>query len=100
QQRIDQQYHPTASFLGGMLPYLLTMKPGSWVREVGDLPKDATTLQRIMKNPATAHIFGGVVVGGLEVGQELVDKHTVDWRDAAIATGFGLIFNKPNRIGE
>lgn len=97
QQQLDQQFHPTASFLGGLAPYAVTLKPGWSAAKM--LPENATALQRIMANPATAHVFGGLTMGGVELGQEYAEGN-VDWRNVAIATAFGVVLNKPNRFGE
>lgn len=98
QQKLDEQQHPVASFLGGLTPYALTMRPGGWAK--GAIPENSTALQRILANPATAHVFGGAVMGGMELGNEKVSGADVDWRKVAIATGFGLVFNKPTQLGE
>lgn len=97
QKKLDQEQHPYASFLGGLAPYALTMSPAGVARS---LPENATNLQRLMANPATARIFGGAAMGGLELGQEAVSDDHVDWNKVAIATGFGVVFNRPNAIGE
>lgn len=98
QQRLDQTQHPYASFLGGLAPYALTMRPGAIAARA--LPENATAFQRIMANPVTARVFGGAAMGGMELGQEAAEGQPLDWRKGAIATGFGLIFNKPTRLGE
>jgi len=98
QQKLDQEQHPYASFLGGLAPYALTMKP----TRLGKFepPENATALQRIRAHPATARVFGGAVMGGIELGQEAASGETPDWAKVAISTGFGVIFNKPRRFGE
>jgi hypothetical protein len=99
QEKLDQEYHGTASFLGGLAPYAMTMRPGAVAR--AKLPENATALQRIMANPATARVFGGAAMGGMEAGQEIAEgQPTPDWTKVAISTGFGMVFNKPTRIGE
>lgn len=98
QERIDQGEHPVASFLGGIAPYALTMRPGA--APTTALPENATALQRIMAHPATSRVFGGAAMGGMELGQEAASDEDLDWRKAAIATGFGLVFNRPTRLGE
>jgi hypothetical protein len=98
QQQLEQAQHPTASFLGGLAPYALTMRPGAIPR--GAVPDNATALQRIMANPVTARVFGGGLMGGMELGQEAVHGEVPDWTKIAISTGFGLVFNKPTRLGE
>lgn len=98
QQRVDEGEHPVASFLGGLAPYAVTMKPGLIAKT--DLPQNATAMQRIMANPATARLFGGAAMGGMELGQEAAHGESPDWTKVAISTGFGLVFNKPTKIGE
>lgn len=97
QERLDQEQHPYASFMGGLVPYALTMRPGGF--GTAKLPENATALQRLMANPATARVIGGGLVGGMELGQEYAEGD-VDWNKVAISTAFGMVFNKPNRLGE
>ncbi len=98
QERIDQGEHPIASFLGGLVPYAVTMRPGAVPTKA--LPENATSLQRILAHPATARVFGGAAMGGMELGQEEASHEDLDWRKVAISTGFGLVFNRPTKIGE
>ncbi|MBB3453881.1 hypothetical protein FHT86_002137 [Rhizobium sp. BK313] len=98
QQKLDQEQHPVASFLGGIAPYALTMRPGGFAR--GAIPENSTALQRILANPMTARVFGGAAMGGMEIGNEKVEGGDLDWRKIAVATGFGLVFNQPTRLGE
>jgi hypothetical protein len=97
-ERLDQQEHPVASFVGGLVPYAVTMSPGAVAKTA--LPENATALQRLMSNPVTARLFGGGVMGGMELTGELEDHEDLDWRKIGIATGFGMVFNKPNKLGE
>ena len=99
QQRLDQQERPVASFVGGMIPFALTMQPSKLALSATALPEGATALQTLMANPVTARLFGGAVMGGMELGTEAVHGE-VDWRKVGISTGFGIVFNKPNRLGE
>lgn len=99
QQTLDQEYHPTASFLGGLAPYALTLKP-SFSLAARALPENATAWQRILANPVTSRLFAGAGMGGMQVAQELAAGQTPDWRNDAIATGFGVIFNRPTGLGE
>ena len=39
-------------------------------------------------------------MGGMELGNEAVNDQSPDWTKVAISTGFGMVFNKPTRIGE
>jgi len=98
QEKLDEQEHPYASFLGGLTPYALTMRPG--LATTTKLPENATALQRILAHPATARVFGGAAMGGMELGQEAASGQTPDWTKVAVSTGFGLVFNTPTRIGE
>lgn len=99
QQELDQTYHPTETFLGGLVPYALTMKP-SLNMATAALPANATAYQRIVANPMTARLFSGAINGGMELGQEVVQGQQPNWTNVGIATGFGVIFNRNNRIGE
>lgn len=98
QEQIDQAEHPVASFLGGLAPYALTMRPGATPTTA--LPENATALQRIMAHPVTARVFGGAAMGGMELGQEEAQEGQPDWTRVAISTGFGLVFNRPTKFGE
>jgi hypothetical protein len=100
QQKLDEGEHPVASFLGGVAPYALTMRPGTTPKI--KLPENATALQRIMANPTTARLFGGAAMGGMQLGQEAVsdEGEGINWNRVAIATGFGLVFNRPTGFGE
>lgn len=98
QEQLDQSEHPYASFLGGLAPYAVTMRPGAIPTTA--LPENATALQRILAHPATARVFGGAAMGGMELGQEAGQGETPDWTKVAVSTGFGLVFNQPTRLGE
>jgi hypothetical protein len=98
QEKLDEQEHPYASFLGGLAPYALTMRPG--LATTTKLPENATALQRILAHPATARIFGGAAMGGMELGNEAAGGESPDWAKVAVSTGFGVVFNKPTRLGE
>ena len=98
QAQLDQQHHGTASFLGGLAPYAVAMRPG--IAPKVALPENATALQRVLSHPATSHVFGGGIMGGMELGQEAASGQPVDWSHVAISTAFGVVFNRPTRIGE
>lgn len=98
QQQLMANEHGTALFMGGLVPMALTMKPGGFAR--GAVPEGATTFQQLMASPVTARLMGGGIMGGIELGQELAGGQSPDWVKIGISTGFGVIFNKPNRIGE
>ena len=100
QEKIDAAAHGTASFIGGLAPYALTMKPGGWEKAVKDLPPNATAFQRIANNPVTARIFGGALMGGMELGQEVGEGEKPNWTRVAISTGFGLVWNTPTEFGK
>ncbi len=90
--------HPTASFIGGLIPFALTMKPtGLGARAV---KPGATPMESLLADPVTSRLVGGGLLGGLELAQEKARGEPADWTDVAIATGFGVVFNKPTAIGE
>ena len=99
QQQLDQKDHPYASFIGGISPFVLTMRPGFSAAEAA-LPGDATNFQRLMANPTVHRLFGGGVMGGVELAQEAAQGERPDWMKVAVSTGFGVVFNKPTRLGE
>jgi hypothetical protein len=97
QQRMEAQQHPTASFIGGIAPYALTMSPlGAGTK----LAANATAFQRIAANPLTSRLLSGTMMGGMELGQEKTSGQPLNWQRIGIATGFGMMFNRPNAIGE
>jgi hypothetical protein len=98
QEQLDRKYHPTASFIGGLVPYALTMHPGIAPR--GAVREGATAWERILAHPVAAHAFGGGLVGGMELGQEAASGEPADWGHVAIATAFGVVFNRPWGIGK
>jgi hypothetical protein len=98
QQQLMANEHGNALFMGGLVPMALTMRPGGFAR--GAVPEGATTFQQLMASPVTARLMGGGIMGGVELGQELAGGQAPDWTKIGISTGFGIIFNKPNRIGE
>ena len=83
-----QEQHPTASFIGGLIPFAVTMSPRTLA---ATLPENATAIERIMANPATGRMFSGVLQGGMEIGQEKLEGHDVNWTNAALAFGFGFL---------
>jgi hypothetical protein len=97
QKRIDQEEHPVASFLGGIAPFALTMSPLVAKHMLAD---GATTWQRLAANPMTSRLFSGGLMGGMQLGQEAVSEHEINWNRVAVATGFGMVFNKPTAYGE
>ena len=99
--REDEEKQGTASFLGGLLPVAATMNPfGAAEKGAAKLAGNATAMQRIMASPYTARLFGGAVMGGMELGQEAVSGQPVDWQKVGMSTAFGLVFNRPNSIGQ
>ena len=94
----EEAAHPVASFIGGLIPYALTLRPGFGA--AAKLPENATSLQRLWANPVTQRLFPASIMGGMELGQEKVEGQPADWQKIGIATGFGLIFNKPTKFGE
>jgi hypothetical protein len=97
QQRLDEEAHPYASFLGGVAPFALTMNPFGTAFKT--LPAGATAMDKIMAYQPAERLFGGTVMGGMELGQEAVGNEPIDWRKVAISTGSGIVFNTTNRFG-
>ncbi len=95
----EARQHPDAVMLGGFVPMALMASPGGFAR-TAQLAENSTAIQRLMANPVTARMFGGTLMGGMELGQEKAEGNPVDWRRVAAATAFGTVFNKPTRIGE
>lgn len=93
-EQAAQEQHKTASFIGGLAPFALTSWP------VGAAKAGETALQRLMADPITSRLFGGALMGGLELGQQKLRGEDADWTDVAISTGFGVMFNKPTALGE
>lgn len=100
QQQSDIKLHPLETFTGGLVPYLLTMSPFAGAAVLRSLPQNATAFQRIAANPVTGRLFSGAVMGGMELGNEAAQGQPPDWRNIAISTGFGVVFSRPNRLGE
>jgi hypothetical protein len=98
QQRLDREQHPYASFIGGLLPFAVTMKLGGFAKPANY--DSLTNFQKLIAHPVASRLFGGSVVGGVEMSQELLSGQKPDWADVATATAFGMVFNKPNRLGE
>ncbi|WP_237479398.1 hypothetical protein [Lichenibacterium dinghuense] len=98
-RRREAAEHPDAVMLGGFAPMVLMASPGGFAR-TAQLAQNSTAIQRLMANPVTARMFGGTLMGGMELGQEKAEGTPIDWRRVATATAFGTVFNKPTRIGE
>src|SRR5579885_3167205 len=98
QRELEEQRNPYASFVGELAPQVIAFRPGGWATAA--LPETASAWQRVMGHPASAHLLGGVLQGGLELGHQYVAGQSPDWSKVAIATGFGVVFNEPTRIGE
>lgn len=100
QQALDQQQHPDASFLGGLAPMAMTMSPIAATEKAAQaLPAGATAFQRLLANPITARLFGGVVQGGMTAQQEYSNNQPLSPLKISIATGFGMMFTHENALG-
>lgn len=91
-----QQEQPIASFAGSLAPFAITMRPG-WGPAA---PATNTAIARIMASPVTSHVVSGVLQGGMETATEAHEGEPLDPTRIAIATGFGLVFDKPTKLGE
>jgi hypothetical protein len=56
-------------------------------------------METILANPVTSRLFGGGLMGGLELASKSLEVRNRNWTDAAIATGFGIVFNE-RRVSE
>ena len=61
----QEKQHPTASFVGGLVPFALTMSPAAGGRA---LAANATNLERLMASPVTERLFSGAIAGGQQLG--------------------------------
>lgn len=95
---LQEQQHPYASFIGGLAPYAITMSP-TGIAKGSAIPANATAWQRLAANPVTARAFSGAIQGGMELGNEYVAGQSPDWGKVALATGFGIMFTRPNALG-
>lgn len=95
-----EKEHPWMSLGGALAPYALTMTPFGEAGAAERAAKATTSLGRVLANPWTARGFGGALQGGLELSNELWNGETPDWAKVSIATGFGVVFNRPNELGE
>ena len=99
-RRREEAEHPYASMLGGFVPYALAMRPGAFSMRAAGLPDNATSFQKLIANPLTARAFSGLFFGGWEIGQEAIHGESPDWIKGAVATGFGIVFNKQTALGD
>ena len=97
QAEADWEQHGLASILGGVAPYLLTASPGFAAHEA---PEAATALQRIMTNKYVTAAAGGLTMGGITLGQEVVQGEKPDWVDVGVSTALGTFWSRPNALGE
>ena len=95
---LEAEQHPYATFLGGLVPNALTMTPFAASGRV--LPSTATTLERLLNNPKTGRLFSGAALGTMELAQEMWNGETPDWAKVGTSTAFGMVFARPNGIGE
>jgi hypothetical protein len=85
QAKLDEAEHPVASFLGGVAPYALTMRPGA-VKGT-PLPENATSMQRMMADSRTHRVFGGLGMGGIVPKEQMLDAWIVSLRAAVRQLG-------------
>lgn len=91
-----QEQQPIASFAGSLAPFAITMRPG-WG---SGAPATNTAIARIMASTVTSHVVSGALQGGMETATEAHAGEPLDPTRIAIATGFGLVFDKPTKLGE
>jgi hypothetical protein len=100
EQKADWERHSIAALLGGVAPYALTMNPGFEARE---LPANATKLERILNSKPAQAATGGLVMGGITLGQEASQDQLNTpqaWWNIGISTALGMFLNRPNKLGE
>lgn len=100
QQKADWEEHGISALLGGVAPYALTMNPGF---ETRTLAPDATRLERLLNSKTGQAATGGLVMGGIALGQEASQGQLSQpraWWNVAISTGLGMFLSRPNRLGE
>lgn len=98
QKMLDEMMHPNSSFVGGMVPFTFALSPTAGAAKVAE--EGLTTFQKLLTNPVSSRVMSGALMGGFEAGQEVLQGEAPDWRKVSISTGFGLVFNGSNRIGE
>jgi hypothetical protein len=77
EQKADWEEHGIAALMGGVAPYALTMSPGFAVKE---LPASATQIERLLNSRAGQAATGGLVMGGITLGQEASEGQLSDPR--------------------
>ncbi len=99
QRSAEEQQQPIASQIGELAPFVITMRP-SIIGPRAPIPTGASTLQRLWASPMTSHVLSAAMQGGTEAVSEVTSGQKVDPSRIAIATAFGLMFDKPTKLGE
>lgn len=99
QRGAEERQQPIASQIGELAPFVITMRP-SIIGATTPIPVDASKLQRLWASPMTSHVLSAAMQGGSEAVSEVASGQKVDPSRIAIATAFGLMFDKPTKLGE
>lgn len=99
QRAAEETQQPIASQIGELAPFVITMRPGFGGIPAA-VPENASVLRRIWASPMTSHLLSGGLQGGTEAISEVAAGEKPDPTRIAIATSFGLLFNKPTKLGE
>jgi hypothetical protein len=97
QARLDLAEHGTATFLGGLAPFLLAMRPGAI--PAGTLREGATAFERVMNKPIAQRLLSGTAMAGFEAGQEAFHGE-IEPEKVAMAGAFGAVAAKSTAFGE
>lgn len=98
QKEAYEKQHPIAHFIGGLVPFAVTMNPFAGAEKAAS--EGMTTFQKLAANPIASRLVSGTVMGGFEAGSEVVQGEHPDWAKIGISTAFGFVLNRSNRLGE
>jgi len=103
QRQLDEQAHPVASYLGGMAPMVVTMKPGvsTFGKAIGPLGRVATEAEQAAMTAARVNIGAGAGIGaGLSAGLSAAQGQPIDPLHVIGDGLVGAVFNEHNRFGK
>jgi hypothetical protein len=98
QRSAEEEQQPIASQIGELAPFVLTMRPGI-IGPRAPIPEGASTLRRAWSSPMTSHLLSAAMQGGTEAVSEVASGQKIDPSRIAIASAFGLLFDKPTPLG-
>lgn len=91
----EEQAHPVASAIGGMIPQALAFRPSptSLLNLTGRNGAAAAG------SAAVAHVGGAAIGGGVSAAQQYADTGNVDLLSTAESAGMGALLTEPTAIG-